>query len=106
MSARPELGVVYPGSQLAYVGTTAILTCYSKRKPVWSKDCLLLAAHLRFLKTLVLSNVQEEDNGDYICSGTYRNDSSFDVKAMLLVGGMIFGNLMEIFSNTHSIIIP
>ena len=84
-----EFGVVIPKQQLAYTGTSVLITCYSKSKPVWSKDYVLLAAHLRVLETIILRNIQESDGGYYQCSGTYANRSRFDVTAKVLVGGRL-----------------
>jgi len=79
------LGTVYPLYQLAYVGYNIKMMCYSSDTPRWSKRGREPYEVLLSVMTLTLNNVDVQDEGEYICSGTIL-DLPFNASSMLYVG--------------------
>ena len=85
-----DFGGVIPQRQVVVKGKTAIINCFSKGKVWWTRRG---GKNIRKSKTigniLELIDIKNKDSDIYICHGTYANDTIFEAKSDVLVGGKI-----------------
>ena len=78
---------IFPRIQAVYEGRSAYITCYSSTFPIFSINGKIISSDYVIENTLTLHNVQEDDSGPYMCSGS-RYNRTFIKFSDLLVGGM------------------
>ena len=83
-----QTGTVRPAIQLAYEGSPVSISCYSKSPIIWTKNGIVVAAHLVIINDLIINNVKQSDSGIYTCTGYIDMESKdwFSADSSLLVG--------------------
>ena len=81
-------GVLYPQSQVVYKGGTIYIQCDSSTPPRWTKNGMSVLSDPSLVPlSLVLYNVNEDHNGNYVCHGTTTISIPFKEQAEVFVGG-------------------
>ena len=82
-----KYGTIFPDHQVVNVGSKVGMTCHSASRVTWIKDGKVLKYNHRFLLcSIILTKVQVNKNGTYLCNGTYINGTSFTASSELWVG--------------------
>lgn len=109
LDAAEGLSRIYPVRQVAYKGSTVLISCISIAKPKWTFENFPLEnyeIHKQAMRdnqnekkyTVILHNVTEKNSGEYTCHGKYihtyfqksisrSRNASFKGASILSVGG-------------------
>ncbi len=85
----PDIGQVIPNWIEAPLGSVVSLICGSMAQPEWFSLNLRNQSYRTAGKTLILSNLQAEDSGPYMCRGFRYNLKVFHSTAQVIVDGYV-----------------
>ncbi len=85
----PEIGLVLPNWNEAPLGSVVSLICGSMAQPEWFSLNLRNQSYRTAGKILILSNLQAEDSGPYICRGFRYDLKVFHSTALVIVDGYV-----------------
>ncbi len=86
--ANRILGTLKPHQQLAYLGDTVIIKCYTDTSVTWSKKDGVIENYRSSGDYLILYNVNYKSSGIYVCNyNVFVNDTSKYITSKVLVGG-------------------
>lgn len=90
---------MYPKSVAVYTGSRVIIKCNSSTRTKWTKLNYPNWKPKIFDNNLLLDNIQNKDNGYYVCTGTYGpNNYTFKDASEIFVGGKL-GKFLLLINN-------
>ena len=81
-----QYGYIYPYFVIATEGELVTITCISFTTPTWSKFGNTKIQHPIIGSHLIL-DLKLEDAGYYYCTGTFENETEFNYRVSVRVGG-------------------